>query len=196
MDISETLKSKSTQLDNIDLIGGPQVFTIEAVKVVGGEQPLVVDLVEYDRPWKPGVTMRRILAKLWGTDSSKWVGRKVRLYRDEKVMFGRETPGGTRISHMSDIDKIHTLTLPTSQGRTGRFVIEPLADAPDIKPSAPSVTEADVMSAETVDVLRGLWGGASPALQSLIRERVDVLKDMESADPARDTNSPFEGDAS
>lgn len=136
-DISATLVSKSDQLDNVDLMGGPRVFTIAGVTInVDAEQPLSIRLEEYPRPWKPGVTMRRLLAELWGAESDDWIGHKVRLYRDDTVTFGKVKPGGTRVSHASHINKKLEVTLPTSKGKFAEFRVEPLPDAP----SAPDDT--------------------------------------------------------
>ena len=136
-DISATLVSKSDQLDNVDLMGGARVFTIAGVTInVDAEQPLSIRLEEYPRPWKPGVTMRRLLAELWGAESDDWIGHKVRLYRDDTVTFGKVKPGGTRVSHASHINKKLEVTLPTSKGKFAEFRVEPLPDAP----SAPDDT--------------------------------------------------------
>ena len=136
MDISSTLVSNSTQLDNVDLMAGPRDFTITDVKVNDSDQPLAISLAEYERPWKPGVTMRRLLAAMWGAESDSWIDHRVRLYRDEKVTFGPQATGGTRISHASHIDKTVKVTLPTSKGKFGEFTVQPLTEAaPPAEPS-------------------------------------------------------------
>ena len=62
MDIGDTIQAKSDQLNADDLLGGPQVFTVAGVDVVGGEQPVHVHLVEAPgRPWKPSKGMRKAL---------------------------------------------------------------------------------------------------------------------------------------
>jgi hypothetical protein len=137
-DISATLVSNSTQLDNVDLMGGARVFTITSVTVHdGAEQVMSIGLAEYPRPWKPGLTMRRLLAEMYGADDDNWIGKRVRLYRDEKVSFGRDKTGGTRISHASDLAKTIVVTLPTSKGKFGEFKVEPLVEAP--KPDTATV---------------------------------------------------------
>lgn len=149
-DISATLVSNSTQLDNVDLMGGPRVFTITGVTMnEGAEQPLSIALAEYPRPWKPGVTMRRLLSEMWGPESDAWIGRKVRLFRDDKVTFGPQATGGTRISHASHLDKKVEVTLPISKGKFGKFVVEPLTDAQAV-PTPPAESTAD-RAAKAVD---------------------------------------------
>ena len=141
-DISETLAPKSDQLDNIDLRGGPhRIFTVTKVDVrPGAEQPVTVHLAEFPRPWKPGKNMRRVLAYCWGRESDNWTGKRVELYSDEKVKFGNETPGGTRISRLSHIDGPKTAPLIVSQGKSGVWKVEPL---PDVAPATPEPTLAD-----------------------------------------------------
>lgn len=149
MDISQTLVSNSTQLDNVDLMGGPRVFTITGVTLNESDQPLSIALAEYGRPWKPGVTMRRLLSEMWGPESDSWIGRKVRLYRDEAVTFGKDKTGGTRISHASHIDKTITVTLPTSKGKFGQFTVEPLGE--DTPPSAPPASDTATRASKAVE---------------------------------------------
>lgn len=151
-DISATLVSNSTQLDNVDLLGGARVFTITGVTMnEGAEQPLSIALAEYPRPWKPGVTMRRLLSEMWGAESDVWIGRKVRLFRDDKVTFGPQATGGTRISHASHLDKKVEVTLPISKGKFGKFVVEPLKDDAQ---QAPAESTAD-RAAKAVDWFAG-----------------------------------------
>jgi hypothetical protein len=129
VDIRSTLISNSDQLDNIDLASGPRVFTVVGTTMnEGAEQPLSIRLAEFDRQWKPGKTVRRVLDGIWGYETDDWSGRRLRLFRDETVSFGKQKTGGTRISHASHIDKPITLTLPTSKGKFGEFRIEPLIE--------------------------------------------------------------------
>ena len=129
MDISAMLVGKSDQLDNVDLLAGPRVFTITGASKGPDDQPLNITLAEYDRPWRPGLTMRRVLAAMWGTEADNYTGRRIRLYRDPDVRFGNDKPGGTRISHASHLDKRLTVSLPTSKGKFGAFTVEPLIEA-------------------------------------------------------------------
>ena len=132
MDISNTLAPNSEQLDAVELLlSGPRTFTIAKVSEGNAEQPVNVHLAEFPRPWRPGKSMRRVLAKLWGTDASKWVGRRVTLYCDETVKFGSEVTGGTRIKALSHIgDKPKTVPLLVSKGRSATFKVQPLPDEP------------------------------------------------------------------
>jgi hypothetical protein len=93
------------------------------------EQPVSITLTEFDRVWRPNKSMRRVLVACWGTDASQYVGRRVRLYCDPKVRFGGQEVGGTRISHLSDLDKPKEVVLLESRGKAGIFVVQPLVEA-------------------------------------------------------------------
>jgi len=166
MNISHMLVGKSDQLDNVDLLSGPRDFTITGVSQGAPDQPLNIALAEYDRAWRPGLTMRRILAHLWGDEADNYIGHKVRLYRDPDVTFGKDKTGGTRISHASHIDKRITVSLPTSKGKFGAFTVEPLTD--------PAPTKSAKANPE-VDVLRNEWHTATPERQAEIVAQVAEL---------------------
>lgn len=164
-DISETLAPKSDQLDNIDLRGSdPRVFTVTRVDVkAGADQPVTVHLAEFPRPWKPGKNMRRVLAGCWGRESDNWVGKRVELFSDERVKFGNDTPGGTRISRLSGIDGPKSVPVMLSQGKAGNYKVDPLPDAP-----------AASFNPE-VDALRDEWKTATPERKAEIQARVAEL---------------------
>jgi len=169
MDISKTLIGKSDQLDNVDLMSGPRDFTITGVSPgPSEEQPLNVALAEFHRPWRPNLTMRRLLAAIWGADASAYVGRRIRLYRDATVLFGKTAPGGTRLSHASHLDKAITVTLPSSKGKFAAHTVMPLPDAPD----APTEPSADQVAASTDQKqLREWWKVSSPERKAQIEAR-------------------------
>ena len=53
MDISDTLDPKSDQLDAVELVGGPRIFTIEGVSRGSDEQPVNLKLEGFPRVWRP-----------------------------------------------------------------------------------------------------------------------------------------------
>lgn len=173
MDISHLLVSNSTQLDNVDLMSGPRDFTIADVTETGNnDQPLSIALAEYDRPWKPGLTMRRLMSELYGGETDEWIGKCVRLFRDDKVTFGKSKPGGTRISHASHMDKKVTVTLPISKGKFDEFTVEPLPTriAPVAEP-----TPEQVAACNDRDILGGMWQACRPEMRAVIVARVAEL---------------------
>lgn len=127
MDITDTLAPKSDQLDAVDLVGGPQTFTITGVKAgASAEQPVEVKLAEFPRVWRPGKSMRRVLAAAWTPHASEWTGRRVTLFCDPDVRFGGIEVGGIRISHMSHLDGPKKVPLLISKGKSAMFIVQPL----------------------------------------------------------------------
>lgn len=166
MDISDTLAPNSDQLDAVDLLGSPpRIFTITDVTKGGREQPVNVHLAEFPRVWRPGKTMRRVLAGCWGKQADEWIGRRVELYCDETVMYGGKPVGGVRISRMSHIDKPRQVPIIVRQGQGGSWNVDPLPDAPT------PPTEAAIACATDKDQLRE-WHRQFPALRDAILARV------------------------
>lgn len=128
MDISDTIAPDSDQLDAVDLAAGPRVFTVKGVRKGNAEQPVQIDLAEFPRPWRPGKSMRRVLVAVWGADASRYVGRRVKLYCDPDVTFGKDKVGGTRIAEMSDLEKPRQVPLLVSRGKSAMFTVRPLVE--------------------------------------------------------------------
>jgi len=155
VDITETLAPASEQLDAIELVSGPRIFQVERVSKGNPEQPVQVYFVDFPRPWRPSKSMRRVLAACWGVDASQWVGRRCELFFDPEVTFGREKPGGTRISRLSHIEKQTKVPLLISQGRSGMWTVEPL---PDNVPTttSPALSEKTLVDLVTTFAAKGI----------------------------------------
>jgi hypothetical protein len=160
MDLTDTIAPTSDQLDAVDLLSGPRTFTIERVSKGNAEQPVQIHLAEFPRPWRPGKSMRRVLVACWGPDASQYVGRRVTLFCDPDVMFGKDKVGGTRILALSHIDKPKRIPLLVSRGKSSTYVVEPLPDTP-----TPSRVEA----------LRAEWHTATPERRAEIEAEVNAL---------------------
>lgn len=168
MDITDTLAPKSDQLDAVDLShSGPRTFTITDVSKGAPDQPVNIHLAEFPRVWRPGKSMRRVLAAAWGTNAQQWIGRRVTLYCDPTVKFGGEAVGGIRVSHLSHIDKPTKVPLIVTRGKSAMFTVQPLTDA------TPTL---DVATSTDIDALRAAYKTASPDVQAQILARVDELK--------------------
>lgn len=161
MDITSTLAPKSDQLDAVDLLGGPRTFTIDKVgKNASPDQPVNVHLVELPRVWRPGKSMRRVLAACWGADASQWTGRRVTLYCDTRVKFGGEEVGGTRISHLSHIDKPVKVPLIVTRGKSSVYTVEPLRESaprPTAANAARGGTDALAKAFEAAGIAPTMW---------------------------------------
>jgi len=177
MDLAKALAPKSDQLDFADLDGNPpQVFTITDVSENGTEladqQPVNVSLAEFPRVWRPSKGMLRVLADNWGKDVENWVGRRVELYGDPDVYFGREKRGGSRISRLSHISSKKTTLINPRGGKGAYWTVQPLPDAP----TAP--VPDDVATITDLDDLAKLWKHAprDSAERTAIEARVAALK--------------------
>lgn len=134
-DIRPTIVPKSDQLNSEQLLSGPRVIVVS--DVTGGsskEQPLTVHYDgEEGRPYKPGLTMRKLLAHAWGHDATQWIGKSMELYCDPNVRFGGEVVGGIRISRMSDINTNGIrVSLTASKGKKALHEVELLQDSPEL----------------------------------------------------------------
>lgn len=134
-DIRPTIVPKSDQLNSEQLLSGPRIIVVSDVR--GGsskEQPLTVHYDgEEGRPYKPGLTMRKVLAHAWGHDATQWIGKSMELYCDPNVRFGGEIVGGIRISRMSDINpKGIRVSLTASKGKKALHEIAVLQDSPEL----------------------------------------------------------------
>lgn len=111
MDLTNTITPDSTQLNADDLMAGPVTVTVERVSKGSAEQPVDVHLAEFpDRAYRPSKSMRRVMVAAWGKEASTYVGRRLTLYRDPEVTFGRDKVGGIKISGMSNIEKPLTIS--------------------------------------------------------------------------------------
>ena len=165
MDISDTLEPNSEQLDAIELVSGPRVFTIEKVTRGNAEQPVNIHFTDFPRPWRPGKSMRRVIVACWGADASQYVGRRVELFCDMDVVFGGKTVGGTRVSRLSHIDKRKSVPLLVARGKSAVFHVDPL---PDLTP------------ADRIAAIRAEWHRADADRRKEIEAQVAELSGQES----------------
>lgn len=147
MDITATLAPTSDQMNADDLIVGPRTITVTKVDVaLKSEQPVTIHFDgDNGRPWRPCKSMRRVLAEVWGPDSSRYVGRGITIFREPKAMFGGQQVGGIRLSHLSHINAPITVMLTASRGKRLPYKVLPL-QAPS--PAAPAPAAAAASPAE------------------------------------------------
>jgi hypothetical protein len=208
LDIGDTIAPKSDQLDAVDLLTGPRVFTIERVTKNNAEQPFNIHLAEFPRPWRPGLSMRRVLVDCWGPDAATYAGRRVKLWCDRTVRFGNEEVGGTRILALSHIDRRLSIPLLVSRGRTEMYRVEPL---PDDAPNSTTVSEATLDELVALFARKGIpddkrlagvnhyAGGSATSLEAITedqaRRMIGVLKQRPDPEPsAADPGPPTDAD--
>lgn len=146
MDITDALAPNSDQLDAIELVE-PRTFTIAAgsrLAMRDGKTVAEVALEDFPRVWRPSKGMLDVLARCWGSDAKQWVGRRLTLYNDPDVMFGKDRVGGVRVSHLSHIDGVQTVNIRASgRGRAPKpWKVEPLSDVTPVAPVTAPPTDA------------------------------------------------------
>ena len=182
MDISRTLEPKSDQINADELVGGPVTVTITDVTQGSAEQPLDVHTAETPgRAYRPGKTMRRLMALAWGTETDAWVGQSITLYRDPEVKFGRDEVGGIRISHMTGIDRHLDVALTSTRGKKARHHVEPITRPTAAPKTDDGPTLDDVAAATDENTLKAMWPAADDTVRAAIRQRVDQLRGGDAA---------------
>lgn len=187
MDITETIAPRSDQLNAEDLLTGPRTFTVEKVTAGTPEQPVEIHMTGFPgRPFKPSKTVRRILVAAWGPEASNYVGRRMTLYRDPEITFGKDKVGGIRVSHLSDIDKRIQIALTVTRGRRSPFTVDPLPSMPpqiiDFEHRIAEADSADALDAIAAELKGANLGEHRARLQNAWSARKQALKSAPAAD--------------
>ena len=171
-DMHATIIPKSDQLNADDLIGREMTIKITGVTITPGEQPVAIHFDgDNGKPYKACKSMCRVMVSAWGSDSKKYIGRSMTLYRDAKVKWGGMEVGGIRISHMSDIGEDMTMALTVTRANKKPFTVRPLlAQSPKATPQPPSRAASPSASAAAV----------APTLQATLAA-IDAMKGQKSA---------------
>lgn len=142
VNLLNTIAPKSDQLNADDLIGRAITIKVTKVSISGTpEQPIAIGYEgDGGKPYMPCKSMRRVLVHIWGGDGNAYVGRRMSLYRDDKVQFGGMAVGGIRISHMSDIDEPVTMALTATRANRKPFTVKPLPPEVEAAPAKPRMT--------------------------------------------------------
>jgi len=119
-DLSDTIIAKSDQLNAEDLITGDRVLKVTNVVRYShnGEQSFYLNYDGDDgRPYKPCLTMRRMIQALWGKDGRSYINGLIQVYLDPDVDYGKQKGcGGIRINGVSGIDSPKDVTLTVRRG--------------------------------------------------------------------------------
>jgi hypothetical protein len=160
MDLSQSIEARSDQINADDLIAGPVTYTVREVVAGKAEAPFDFLLTETERAYRPSLTMRRVIVAAWGPDTKAYTGRRLTLYREPSITFGRDVVGGIRISHMSDLPngKPVEIQAQVKRGKREKFVVQPLA------------------ALSPIDKLRAEYRTADPERQEAIKAEVATLQ--------------------
>jgi hypothetical protein len=124
-DLSSTVIAKSDQLNADDLIEPITITVTRVDKVNSKDQPVLIHS-EGRQPFKPCLTMRRMLITAWGKFKDDWVGKSMTVYCDPEVLWAGKAHGGIRVSHVSGIDSPISKMLSVTRGRKSMFTLLPL----------------------------------------------------------------------
>jgi len=127
MDLRKTIIPKSDQLNADDLITGPRTIKIRDVREGSSDQPVHIYFDGDDnKPYKPCLSMRRLLVQVWGHEGKSYVGKSMTLFLDPSVKWAGVEVGGIRISHVSDITEPTDVLLTVSKGKRRPYTVQPL----------------------------------------------------------------------
>lgn len=163
--LKDTIIPKSTQLNAEELLGGSMTITVTDVRRGDGDQPVSIHYAnDQGRPFKPCKTMRKILIFAWGDDGRTWAGKSMTIFCDPEVKFGGVKVGGIRISHLSDIDRDLGVSLNTTKGKKGEFIIKKLS----IRPRLEIVSMLSSAAKDGTQMLVKVWKKLSPEERQLM----------------------------
>jgi hypothetical protein len=193
MNMADVITPKSDQINADDLIGRDMTITIRDVQIRGGqEQPVSILFEGSDKAFRPCKSMSRVLVAIWGADARQYIGRSLTLYRDPSVKWGGMEVGGIRISHMSDMEKPHTMALTATKGSRKPYTVKPLVTPIGGGDAGLTLDQArDALdAATTLDELKGAWSRKAmaphrAALQQHLDERKVALSGEGLADEQR-----------
>ena len=160
--LKDTIIPKSDQLNADQLIGGPITIRVTSVRRGSDEQKIIIGYEnDNGRPYKPCLTMRKVIIFAWGEDGSQWVGKMMTLYNLRTVKWAGVEVGGIRISHMSHVDGDIKLSLAATLGKKEPIIIKRL-DASD--PLVAARAGLDKAALGGIESLKAAWA-ALPASQ-------------------------------
>lgn len=211
-DMRSVIVAKSDQINADDMLGGPMTVTISKVDIKPGtEQPVSITFDGSEKFYRPCKSMCRVMVSCWGPDANAYVGRSMTLYCDPKVTWGGMAVGGIRISHMSHLEREHTLALTATRSNRKPFTVKPLAVAKPAEPKKVSIKDwLDALRTELVgagslvavediagqeDVQKALTGLKNGALAELKAMLADAMGRFELSNQADDEDDgEFPGD--
>ena len=173
---------RSDQKNYDDLIQGPQTIKITAVRANEGtkDQPVSI-FYEGDngKPYKPCLSMRRVMVHVWGADAKKYIGRSMTIYGDPDVVFGGMKVGGIRISHMSHMNGPMTMALTATRAKRAPFTVQPLVVQQSKAQELITAYSATVVQAawDALEVTRGQeWAKLSKEEKVAVKAASDAAR--------------------
>jgi len=129
--LRDTIIPKSDQLNYDDVMSTTITADVIGLAMGTTEQPVLVKLKGVDRPYKPNMSMRRVLIKIWGDEGRKWIGQRMTLRGNPEVKWGGQPVGGIEVAAMSGISAPTAVKLTVSRGKRVDYVVQPLKKTDD-----------------------------------------------------------------
>ena len=195
-DLDKALSAKSDHVTADDLLGTSITAKITGVKInLKSDRKITVSYEGDDgKPFKPCVTMGRLMRALWGVDS-KWAGNSFTLYRDPSAPWGGAEVGGVRISHATGIDKPTKYVMAESKHKKKAITVLPLfldsnvTDEPEIDITPQLQLARDAAKKGTVAFK--LWWKDTPECRDAAKTIMDELKKTASDFDAANDEQPM-----
>lgn len=162
--LAKACEPKSDQLNADDLMFAPVDVTIVKVKPGNKEQPIVIELANGVRPYKPCKTMIRLLRTHFGDNAQDWINQQLILFRDPEAEYGGVKMGGIRISHATGLTAPKTFIITIRRGWRREYTLLPMPYVVDvIKEIAAAKTP------EELAVIGQILQGKSDAIKATVR---------------------------
>ena len=182
LDIRHTTAPKSDQLNADDLIVGNRTIKVTGVSLCETpDQPIAIHFEgDNGRPYKPCLTMRRVIVNIWGANARTYAGKSMTLYRDDKVMFGNVAVGGIRISHISGIEEPVTMAVTVTRTSRKPFTVSPLrlvSAAPEATAPGEAIKlTAEIEAKKGTESLKAFWTTLSAQQREELKPFMPRLK--------------------
>lgn len=128
------IQIKTDQFNYEHFLAGPQTFTVTKIgsKKDQGKQRLLVYMEGHEgTPFIPCLGMIKCLSSPdgWGERLSNWIGKRITLFGDSKVVYGGKELGGVRVSHISGIESDYVTKITERRGVRIDYLIKKLEDS-------------------------------------------------------------------
>lgn len=190
IDLSDTIQAKSDQLNASEIAGEMTITVTKVTKIKSSDQPVSIYYEGGEKkPWKPCLSMRRVMAHLWG-EKVDMTGRQITLICDPTVTWGGDEVGGIRIKALSHIDGEKKIPLRASKHKVKKYTVLPITAKQEPKINIDKVLEdADNAAAQGMGAYKAFFDGLNAAEKKVVSTTHDELKQKaKEADDGKESN--------
>ena len=102
------------------------ITRVEQKKIYDGQDGIVIEFRESQKPFVPCLTVRKLLAAFMPKELDKWPGIRLELFADQSVQFGGQKVGGVRLSAASCLTAPFSMSVCAARGRRAIITVMPL----------------------------------------------------------------------